>query len=633
MSDSKALENQLAYLSARVRELEQGLDPAVLSIAENAPSNIMLLDREACIQYINHTVVDLTRDQVLGTSVFNYVGQRFHARMRAAFDAVLRTKKPGRYETWYESEEGDKSWWESSVGPVVRDLEVVGFAVISSNVTEQLRRTAEEERFFNLSVDMLCVAGFDGYLKRVNPAFKTTLGLETELLGKPFIAFVHPEDREPTQQALKRLAAGEQVLDFENRCLCKDGSYRLLSWRAVADAQRTFISAVARDVTDRHALEERLRQSQKMEAIGQLAGGVAHDFNNLLLAIQGNIELAKRGDTEHLDEAIKATERAAALTHRLLAFSRKKPLTKAPLRLDEVISGLRDMLVRLTPENIQLEFGTPQTSPVVADKGQLEQLIVNLCVNARDAIPDGGTITLTAGNVTLDKDFADAHPAAKTRNYVLLTVADTGVGIADEEQKHLFEPFYTTKAPGRGTGLGLATVYGVAQQHGGFVDVESALGLGTTFRVYLPAAVDVPVVHSAPQRLPATGGSETILVAEDDPVVRNVVVHLLQHAGYSVITAENGTLAVEAFAAHANDISLALLDVTMPGLDGPGVARHIRNSHPEMKVLFTSGYADNAFDGDALEFLEREQVLHKPYRPVQLLHRLRELLDSTTLQH
>ncbi len=488
----------------------------------------------------------------------------------------------------------------------------------------------EQERFFNLSVDMMCVAGYDGYFKRVNQAFKTTLGYDMELSKLPFLSFVHPDDVQATVENVAKVFAGGQSGDFRNRYRAADGSYRLLSWRGVADPNREVIYAVARDITDTANLEEQLQQSRRMEAIGQLAGGIAHDFNNLLTAIQGNIELAQTSPDlakACLPAALVATSRASALTRQLLIFSRHQALTPTVVQMGPLLDNVMSLLKRLLPETIHVSLEhTGEVPSVLADKSQLEQVIVNLCLNARDAMPDGGTLKLAVSKRdTTHGPFTSGQ--ADADEYLCLSVTDSGSGMSPEVQSHIFEPFFTTKEVGKGSGLGLATVYGIVQKHGGFLEVDSALGEGTTFRVYLPATTEIahsPSVFSSPPTV-AHGGQETILVAEDEPMVLGVVTEMLTQAGYTVLAATNGLEAVRILTQNPTRVALALLDVVMPSLGGLDTAVRLRAIRPDLKMIFASGHVQNLLD---LERLQAETFLPKPYQREELLHSIRLALDS-----
>jgi PAS domain S-box-containing protein len=625
-------EKQILELKARIQELEKGVqaDQIIRSIAINSPSNIMLLDLQARIQYINHTVPGITPAEMIGLCLLEIVEEPFRPGIRGALERVAKTGEPDRYETSYTSPSGDLSWWDSGVGPVLQDSKVTGYVVVSTNTTEQRRRHEEQERFFNLSVDMMCVAGFDGFFKRVNQAFRTTLGYGDELLERPFLSFVHPDDVPATIDTVARVARGEISREFCNRYRAANGTYRLLSWRGVGDPKREVFYAVARDITEARKLEDQLQQSRRMEAIGQLAGGIAHDFNNLLTAIKGNIDLAEN-DPELaatcLPGAKEAANRAAALTHQLLLFSRHQALSPIVLNLNRLLDNVMNLLQRLLPENITVDLQHAEDAPpILADQSQLEQVIMNLCVNARDAMPQGGRLSLVVQKLNRT-EISPIPPSAPAAEYLSLSVTDTGCGMTPEVQSRIFEPFFTTKETGKGTGLGLATVYGIIQKHEGFLQVKSQPGQGTTIGVYLPTtARALPAPAGSPGlTAPVTGGTETILVAEDEPMVRAVVTRILRHAGYVVLEANDGQEAVRLFAQNAVRVSLALLDVVMPNLGGLETAARLRRSDPGLKVIFASGHVQNHEDQKRLE---AEILLPKPYEREDLLKCIRRTLDA-----
>lgn len=634
MGEIQRLNNEIADLKARIRELEQHqpkgqASQIIRSIAANSPSNIMLLNLDAQIQYISRTVPGITPEEMVGEVLTDIVEPAYRPGIRNALSRVVATGGHDRYETSYTSPSGDVSWWESSVGPVKDASVVTGFVVVSTNITEQRAQAEEQARFFNLSVDMMCVVGFDGVFKRLNLAFKSMLGDDSGITERPLFDFIHPDDIEATSEIVGRLIAGQNVEDFSNRYRAHDGTYRLLSWRGRGDLKRRVIYAVARDITNTKHLEEQLYQSRKMEAIGQLAGGVAHDFNNLLLVIQGNIELALEApDTLPitLKEAVSASERAASLTRQLLTFSRHRAITPSAVALDSLLDNLMSLLTRLIPENITVQVQKTLKMPsVLADQTQLEQLVVNLCINARDAMPDGGRLCLTVEKLHIEKS-EEVPTGPRAGEYVSLSVADTGCGMSESIQERVFEPFFTTKGVGKGTGLGLATVYGIVQQHHGFMKVESVLGQGSTFCVCLPATLDTepPPLHQD-CTTPINGGNETILLAEDSPMVRNVVVRLLSHAGYTVLSAQDGLEALEIYRLNEERISLVLLDVVMPNLGGLDTAKRLRLIHPKVKVAFASGHVQDFGDEQRLK---GETLLPKPYRKDKLLREVRRLLDT-----
>ena len=393
---------------------------------------------------------------------------------------------------------------------------------------------------------------------------------------------------------------------------------------------------VAQDITERHLLEQQLRQSQKMEAVGRLAGGVAHDFNNLLMVIKGHTELllnnlpsadqAKR----KIEQIERAADRASSLTRQLLAFSRMQVLQPRVMNLNDVVEDMGKLLPRLIGEDIELVIRTaPDLGAIRADAGQMEQVIMNLAVNARDAMPGGGKLLIETSNTDLDSTYNDVHPIVRQGRYVLLAVSDNGIGMDAETQARIFEPFFTTKEQGKGTGLGLATVYGVVKQSGGFIWVYSELRRGTSFKIYLPR-IDQPLdqpgtaltVSDAPR------GTETILLAEDEQDVREVAREFLESGGYTVLEAKDGTEAVGLVEKHQGDIDLLITDMVMPGITGQELALRLREIRPNLRMLYMSGYSDGAALNSALSD-SSVRLLTKPFSRSALLRAVKELLKRS----
>jgi len=407
---------------------------------------------------------------------------------------------------------------------------------------------------------------------------------------------------------------------------------RLWDLRAVPlrdeDGKLTGVIEVARDVTDHRKLEEQLRQSQKMEAVGQLAGGVAHDFNNILTAVigYGNILMMKMAADDPLrsnvEQILSAAEKAARLTHSLLAYSRKQIINLKPVSVNETVNDVLKLLLRIIGEDIELKTELSQEDLIVlADSGQIGQVLINLAANARDAMPQGGVLTITTWAAEL-KDHEQSAPG----QYAAIEVADTGAGMSKEIVEKIFDPFFTTKEPGKGTGLGLAIVYGIVKQHNGYVTVKSEEGQGSTFTIYLPAALLAPTAVREEKPEPPPGGSETILVAEDDAGVRNLTRDLLSDLGYKVILAEDGEEAVDVFAKHRDEIDLVILDVIMPKKNGQEAYEAMTALAPGFKVLFTSGYAADIIKSRAA-FEQGVNFLKKPVSPLELLTTVRRILD------
>jgi two-component system cell cycle sensor histidine kinase/response regulator CckA len=480
----------------------------------------------------------------------------------------------------------------------------------------------------------------DGRFLEANAALLAMLGYDSASELRPLSiaddVFADPEHR------LQLWAEIEQhpTSQAEAKWRRKDGGIItvLINARAVRDAGGALecIEVFVEDVTGRRSLEDQFLHAQRMEAVGRLAGGVAHDFNNVLTVIITVSELLlgdlPAGDPKREDvEDIRAAAlRAAALTRQLLTFSRKQVVQPRVLSVHAVVEGVAGMLQRLVGDDVTVAVSLgSEPQPVRTDPGQLEQIIMNLVVNARDAMPDGGRVTLATSTVVLDEAFAQAHPGASPGPHVLLEVRDTGIGMSPEVLGHVFEPFFTTKGEGKGTGLGLATVYGIVQQLGGAIDIASAPGSGTTFRTYLPC-VDAPL-EEAPTGAgapPVPRGHETLLLVEDDAAVRLVIGDTLRSHGYHVLVAPDGRKALEAAAAESGPISLVLTDVLMPEMSGPEVARALGVSRPGVRVVYMSGYTDDEVSRHGV--LEAGvRYLQKPFDAKVLARAVREALDGT----
>jgi hypothetical protein len=392
---------------------------------------------------------------------------------------------------------------------------------------------------------------------------------------------------------------------------------------------------VAQDVSERRLLEQQLRQSQKMEAVGRLAGGVAHDFNNLLMVIKGHTELLRNAlpqaeeYSRKIEQIERAADRASGLTRQLLAFSRLQMLQPKVMNLNDVVGEMGRLLPRLIGEDIELIIRTSEgLSAIRADGGQMEQIIMNLVVNARDAMPEGGKLIIETSNIELDSAYNDRHPIVRQGSYVLLCVSDTGTGMSLETQAHIFEPFFTTKAQGKGTGLGLATVYGVVKQSGGFIWVYSELGHGTTFKIYFPR-VDQPVdrLVPTPSSSEVPRGTETILLTEDERDVREVAREFLESGGYTVIEARDGVEALGIVEKHQGAIDLLITDMVMPRMTGQELAARLKEQRPNLRMLYMSGYSERAA-AESLRTDPTVRLLAKPFSRSALLRTVHELLKK-----
>lgn len=518
---------------------------------------------------------------------------------------------------------------------------VRALAGLNDTLAQQVsQRTAERDRIWRLSTELMLVADFDSHIVAVNPAFTKVLGWsEDSLVGSPFMDLVHPDDVAATLSEVGGLSAGQTTFRFENRYRHRDGSYRTLAWSATPDAGH--IHAVARDVTaEREAAaamrrtELALQQSQKMETIGKLTGGVAHDFNNLLQVIAGNLQLLGTDVANNpraqrrVENAMGGVLRGAKLASQLLAFGRRQALEPKVVRIGRSVAAMDDMLRRALGEEIELETVVQAGLwNAFVDISQVENAVLNLCINARDAMDGAGKLTVEVGNAMLDDDYARMQPDVTPGQYVMIAVSDTGTGMAPEVIAQAFEPFFSTKPEGKGTGLGLSMVYGFAKQSGGHVKIYSEVGFGTTVKMYLPRSHEAEDALEPVDLREPTGGSETILVAEDDEAVRETVVELLGELGYRVLKAPDAASAL-AIVSSGIPIDLLFTDVVMPGpLRSPDLARKAREALPNLAVLFTSGYTENAIvHGGRLD--PGVELLGKPYTRAALASKIRHVLGN-----
>jgi PAS domain S-box-containing protein len=461
-----------------------------------------------------------------------------------------------------------------------------------------------------------------------------------EIVGRDWFDLLVPEpDRRGDRLRFEEaLAEGAFDVSFESPIVTRGGKVRQIAWdgAVIRDTSGAVIGAASfgRDMTDQRELENQYRQSQKMEAVGQLAGGIAHDFNNLLQVIAGYADLALEDLPpgaalyNEICEIKRASDRATSLVRQLLAFSRRQTMERRQVQPNDTIANVLKMLYRVIGEHIDVDFRPGDDLPAVhADPGQIEQVLLNLCVNARDAMPGGGRITITTSAELVGEGFRERHPWARAGEFVVVDVADTGPGIPAEILDHIFEPFFTTKEVGKGTGLGLATVYGIVKQHEGMIDVAPRPEGGTVFRIYLPASREDAKPEEAPDAAAlARLGHETILLAEDEELVRNLALRVLEQGGYRVLVARDGAEAIALVESRGAEIDLALLDVVMPKANGPQVRARIRDIQPGMAVLFCSGYSRQMLPDSVVPEDESIELLLKPYPPRVLLDRVRTAL-------
>lgn len=523
---------------------------------------------------------------------------------------------------------------EQKLGELARTLE--------QQVTQ---RTRERDQIWRNSPDLLLIIDGQGILQSINPAWKAVLGYESEdLVGKSFQPFVHPNDIGPTFSAIVT-ASQRPLVNFEVRIAHKHGGYRWFAWTAAHEEH--LIYANGRDITQlkeqaamlRHT-EEALHQAQKMETVGQLTGGIAHDFNNLLAAMSGNLELMefrlKQGRTgdllPYISAAMGVVDRAASLTHRLLAFSRRQTLSPQSTNVNSLVTSMEGLIRQTTGAAIRIDTVlSPDIWNVLLDAHQLESTILNLSINARDAMPSGGELIIETSNVRLDNLYMARHHGATTGDFVLISVTDSGTGMSADVRDRVFEPFFTTKPIGQGTGLGLSMVYGFVKQSGGSIQVYSELGAGTTVKMYLPrdsndqSLAAAETVMAAPK--PVDSGNATILVVEDEQTVRFLLGEMLRELQFDVFEAETGLDALRVLqSSHA--IDLLITDVGLPGgMDGRQLAQAARILHPDLDVLFITGYAENAAVRNGL--LEKGmEVMTKPFNMQTFVAKVSRMLDK-----
>jgi hypothetical protein len=548
------------------------------------------------------------------------------------------------YEKEYVRKDGTRVW--VLVGYVLLEPERERSAAFILDVSERkraesaLRESEERTRaIVETAVDGIITIGEDGRIESFNPAAERMFGYAApEVLGRNVSVLMPSPHREEHDGHIARYLAGGEAriigIGREVEGRRRDGSVFPLDL-AVAEfrvgAARAF-AGIAHDLTERKRLEEQLRHAQKMEAVGRLAGGVAHDFNNLLGVITGYSELAGRSlDPDHpgrrrIAEVLKAAERAAGLTRQLLAFSRKQSLSPKVVDLSALVQDLERMLRRLIGEDVELVVRlAPGLRAVRVDPGQMDQVVMNLAVNARDAMPRGGRLTLATAEVGAEELQAAAHWGVAPGRYLRLTIEDTGHGMDDETRARLFEPFFTTKPAGEGTGLGLATVYGIVKQSGGHILVDSSVGSGTRFSIYLPSIAEVPDAPAESPAAPARGG-ETILLVEDQEALREVTRQSLEDLGYRVLAAEDAEAGLALATEHPGEIDLLLTDVVMPGTSGPELAARIAGDWPGTRVLFMSGYTSDVLGRHGV-LDPGTQLVEKPFTQRELAHRVRAALS------
>jgi PAS domain S-box-containing protein len=603
----------------------------------NRPADFLYLD-------VNSAFSRLTGlENVVGKKVTAVIPgiKEIHPEIFEIYSRVALTGQPEKLETYFKPL---SMWLSISVYSTEREC----FVTVFDNVTERKRAEESirvaERKFRNLLEAIRLVAVMLDSHGNITFCNDYLLGLsgwaKSEVLGKNwFDLFIPEEMRDTSKSVFQSIVLETSVpLHYENTLVMRDGSERLVVWDNVSlhDPEGKVIgtASIGTDITGSRRLEEQLRQSQKMEAIGHLAGGIAHDFNNILTAIIGYGSLLKNKVSpedflhEYVNQILATAEKAAKLTHSLLAFSRKQVINPKPVNVNDIIVSMQKMLGRIIGEDIRFKVNTVAQDLIVeADRSQLEQAMMNLVTNARDAMPHGGSLTITTEEGEIGELFIRMHKYGELGKYVIVSVSDTGVGMDEKTKEHIFEPFFTTKEAGKGTGLGLAMVYGAIKQHNGFINVYSEPGEGTTFWIYLPVAKSDMLLDDDAAVTAVVPGKETILLVEDDDAVRDVTRVMLEEFGYTVLEASDGGQAVKLFAANRDKVQLVISDIIMPGENGKEVYNALKQIKPDVKALFISGYTADILTqkGIAAEGID---FLSKPLRPGDFSKKIREVLDK-----
>jgi len=623
------------------------------TIVTTAAEGIWTLDVDARTTFVNDRLASMLgyrAEEMLGKKLYDFMDRE--ARDRAARTFMRRERRgAGDGDFRFRRKDGSVVWLRPATSPLLGPRgEFVGALAMVSDVTE--RRRAEESlarlaAIVESSEDAIFTIGLNGTILSWNAGAVRLLGYRpSEAIGCHVAIVAPPSQATETGRILRLIRAGKAVHDFETVRRRKDGSEVVVSLSISplrdSDGRLTGASAIARDITplskgeeERRLLEDQLRQSQKMEAVGRLAGGVAHDFNNYLTAILGYSEILAQelgpghAARDRVEQIHQAGERAAALTRQLLALSRRQSLEPEVLDLAELVRGLLAMIERLLGENVRVTMAAPpRLGRVEADRSQLEQVVLNLAVNARDAMPEGGSLTFELRDVELDRAQASARVGLRPGPHVLLKVADTGIGMDANVLERIFEPFFTTKARGKGTGLGLSTVHGIVHQSNGAIAVVSAPGRGTTFEIHLPRTAAATPLDAPPGGAPPAllRGSETILLVEDEASVRDLVTEILKANGYTILAAAGAAEAERAARSHRGPIHLLLTDLAMPGKSGRALAEDLRHLRPSLRVLFMSGQDDQPVPPTAPPPPTGTAFLAKPFVPQELARKVREVL-------
>ena len=624
-------------------------------ISENAADMIAVVDAEGNRLYNSASyerVLGYSVEELKSTSAFAQIHPEDVAGVKAAAEETRKTGSGNTVE--YRMRHKDGSWrvFESTASIIYSPKGPTGkLVIVNRDVTERrdaveaLKRSEASSRSVVEHAPYgICRVDREGNLLEANPALHRMLGYDNPqaLLSESLSARVFSDSRDFVRLS-QLLDSSDDFRDVELAWRKLDGSLLTVqcSGRRISESNQLkgYMELFAQDVTERMILERQLRMAGKMEAIGRLSGGIAHDFNNLLGVIIGYSKLIRQRVVpeqtelaEFAEEVEKAGQRAAALTRQLLAFSRQQILTPTVLDLNALVSDMQRMLPRMIGEDVTLEINLESDlGTVKADRSQIEQVVMNLAVNARDAMPDGGTLRIETANTEIDDLYARHHAGARPGKYVLLSVSDSGIGMSPETITHIFEPFFTTKEMGKGTGLGLATIYGIVKQSGGYIWVDSTLGQGSSFKIFLPRLFEAPTPADSPEGASESEGHETILLVEDAEPLRKLACRFLENHGYKVLEAQDGNEALSVAANFVHPIDLLLTDVIMPGINGRVLAERLLPRYAAMKVLYMSGYTDSFIAGHGV--LERGTALiHKPFTEEALLAKVKEVLEARPSQ-
>jgi len=628
-----------------------------VSILEAIPDALVAVNQHGVIIQINSQTESLfryTRDELIGQKIEVLVPERQrpqHDQHREHFHRQPKIRRMGSgLDLYGRRRDGSEFPVEISLSPIAAGDGMIVLSVIRDisdrkRIEEELRRANEEldrrksrelrdyqtrlSLIVDSSQDAIIGKTLEGIITHWNKGAEQMYGYTAqELIGSPIALLAPPERKDEIPAILERIRAGERVEYFETVRVTKDGR-RLnvsISISPIQDAEGKVIGAstIARDITAQRKVEDQLRQAQKMEAVGRLAGGVAHDFNNLLGIVTACTELLRStvdsNSVEYLDNIREAAKRGASLTRQLLAFSRRQPVQQQILDLNDRLKDVSKLLQPLMGDDVEIVL-TPRAAAAIveADAGQLDQIIVNLAVNARDAMPKGGKLIIETAVLDFDESFAHDHPSMSAGRYIMLAVSDNGVGMDEATRSRIFEPFFTTKEVGRGSGLGLATVYGIVKQSGGHILVYSEVGHGTTFKIYFPCADTrlEDAVQTDAEALPPRREGVTVLLAEDDPMMRRLTRKMLEQNGYKVLEAEDGKAAMNLVKANHQSVNLVLTDVVMKGMTGPELVLRVLDSNPSMKVVYMSGYTGELVARQGLN--SGIPLLEKPFTRLDLL--------------